>query len=217
MDDTASEIRRDAPGHSDHQKDLLTSRSCHDRLVRFFPIVAAAAIACACGTNASRQPDSIADATGPDAGTCTLTGVTAVQGCSAPGRCPSAPPANARALVQIATCSFDRSSNGCTPVPIAQCPAEQASASIPVVNPNNNAVDAGTCAGTVDVDVFSVNGMVEFGFGVQELDPNNCQPLGPHLDGKGRVAAPCCSSVVDVDFPTGGFTFRLEIRGDWQL
>jgi hypothetical protein len=82
-----------------------------------------------------------------------------------------------------------------------------------LANPN---ADGAACAGVVDVDAFPTSaGTIDFGFGVQELDVS-CRPAGLHFDGKGKVTSACCENVVDVDFPIGGFTFRLVVRSDWQ-
>lgn len=132
-------------------------------------------------------------------------------------RCPMPRPGNARSLVWVSTCSFRGRDAGCQGIQLPGCPTATKIVHFGLANLDRSADRPCALSGEMTIDARATeDGSVRLLWDAQEFDTATCASVGPEQEGALSLADPCCSRTLDVYFPHGDFTFRVEVRTDWQ-
>jgi phosphatidylglycerophosphatase C len=133
------------------------------------------------------------------------------------GRCPQTRPHDARSFVWVGTCSFTGRDGACQPIQLPGCPRQAALTHFLLVNPTRGPDRPCPSGGELTIDArTSEEGGARVLWDAQDLDEVTCRHVGAEREGELSVEGPCCRRVLDVYYPRNDFTFRVEIRTDWQ-
>lgn len=137
--------------------------------------------------------------------------------CSIVPACPRVPPAAAKTLIAVSTCSFGADTGSCNPVPAPHCPfVNEGALRFSLYDP---ARPGSICVADVHVRIEAgIQNQTRVLWDAQELDtaPNGgCHPVGPEFEGESTIDGPCCQRIVDIPLPLAGRTFRMVVQTDW--
>jgi hypothetical protein len=97
------------------------------------------------------------------------------------------------------------------------CPTAAKIVSLTLANLDRGPDRSCPMAGEITIDARATdNGGARLAWDAQEFDATTCAAVGPKQEGEVSVSGPCCNRTLDVYFPKGDVTARLDVRTDWQ-
>ena len=135
--------------------------------------------------------------------------------------CPATPTAGEQALMTFSYCVYNGPDTSCEPGLLLTCTSGFGPVFWGTIDDYRNTADH-PCPidGNADIGLsgwVDDLGQIHVSYGAQERRPeNNCEFTGPALEGEVVFPGGCCSSTLQIHFPTADYGIVYRVQSDWQ-